>query len=273
MSSTGRGAERALLDDYPSPIWTVDRLLDRVDLPVGDWVEISAGSGNIIRAARAHRWAGRRIRSFTGIELNEAVHGANLRAVADRALFGDFLKIAPSLPHHATALGNPPYEPAMAFIEAALPRVDALALLLRDNFAASETRHAFWCQNMPDTYLLPQRPTFVTRARRVLDGRGPDTLIEVTSNDSCDYAWFVWRRCELPRREGRRVVLDLTPDDVREAARLAAPVLFEDLDGSMRRITQAELQAMRAEVRERRRVARQARKTTRPARKRGRAAA
>ena len=50
--SRRRGKDEAMggpREDYPTPRWCVDRLLERVDLPGGEWLEPCAGHGAIVR--------------------------------------------------------------------------------------------------------------------------------------------------------------------------------------------------------------------------------
>lgn len=246
MSAAGAYDKRSLFDNYPTPDWAIDRFFDRVSLPVGRWLAVSAGAGNILRRARAHPRTAARVVSCTAVELDRT-HEPQLVQVADRAIFGDFLQVAPTLDRHDCCVDNPPYELTLPFIQAALPLVGVLALLLRHNFLESAERLPFWRKNMPDVYVLPNRPTFIVRAKRVHTKTGD--WIEVTTNDSCGYAWFVWRAREMPRAEGRVVVLDDTPDDVRAAARAVAPVLLEELDGSVVPLAPEELRRLLEEQR------------------------
>ena len=88
MSATGRSSVRKDYDNYPTPAWCVRRLLERVDLPGGTWLEPAAGDGAIVRAVRAARhdvdWIAVEIREDCRHLLRREVPG-------DRVVIGDFL--------------------------------------------------------------------------------------------------------------------------------------------------------------------------------------
>ncbi|RTL26941.1 MAG: hypothetical protein EKK55_06965 [Rhodocyclaceae bacterium] len=247
MSATGRGSTRFLLDDYATPGWSIDRLLDRVALPVGRYLECSAHDGLVIDRLREHPRTRDRLREVVAVEIDKAAHPI-LASKADVVHWGDFLKLAPTLGHFDCAPGNPPYKLAQRFVETLLPMADVVALLLRHNFLGSAERHALWRRNMPDTMILPQRPTFVIRVR--LDKKG---RLTITTSDSCEYAWFIWRARELPRSEGRTALLDLTSEEEAAAWRKLAPIIFEDPEGNLRRIDRDELTQLRTDANARRR--------------------
>ena len=192
MSSTNRGAARRKDDAYYTPDWCVRRLME-VWNPYGDrWLEPSAGAGNIIRAAKPFTQGAH----WTAVELDPEVV-AWLGPLADVLLVGDFLDMAPgmarsSLPPYDVVIGNPPYSLAMEFVQACLQLGEHVALLLRLNFVGSAKRSDFLRRQMPDIYVLPNRPSFT----------GGKT-------DSIEYAWFVWG----PHRShlGRIQVLKTTP--------------------------------------------------------------
>jgi hypothetical protein len=221
-STLGR---RVRNDDYPSPRWTGARLLDRVRFPAGRWVEPSAGDGELIAEVREHAATRNLPILFDAIELDADTRPL-LATRADRVIEGNFLTMA--LPNvYDVCLGNPPYDDAFAFVQEGLRIARITALLLRSNFLGSAERQAFWQRAMADVNTLPERPTFVTKVRRSKTGK----ILKSTS-DSCDYAWFVWDRTELPRAVGRTQVLDATHPEVRAAARRRAPIVIEQLDGS-----------------------------------------
>jgi len=95
-------------------------------------------------------------------------------------------------------------------------------MLLRLNFLASQQRFAFWRANPPGVYVLPRRPSFALSLRCKCCGyrrmvalhakyrrRCPrcGNLLDVTHGDSCEYAWFLWKR----GHENRWGVLDVEP--------------------------------------------------------------
>jgi hypothetical protein len=198
VSSTNRGGKRSESDNYPTPPYCVHRFLEddlaKTFLPSGNWLEPGAGDGSIIRAAN-------HIRTdvvWTALELREECREDLTAAVGPRGLvlIEDYLD-PPSATglrsNYSVALGNPPYRLAGEFIERSLQISEVVALLLRVNFLASAKRNTFMRSNVPDVYVLPNRPSF----------RG-------TGTDSPEYAWFVWaqQRCETA---GRLRILHTTP--------------------------------------------------------------
>ena len=77
---------------------------------------------------------------------------------------------------------NPPYSMAEDFIRQSrlLYPNASIVMLLRLSFLASASREELYLDfEIPDVYVLPNRPSFV--------GKG---------TDSCDYAWYVWSNRE-----------------------------------------------------------------------------
>lgn len=172
MSSTGRGAARREADFYPTPAWCVQRLLDHVELPGGDWLEPGAGEGHIIRAVNAERSDVR----WTAVELRKHCLPFLEAAGAKRITIHDF----PSLgwgKSWAVCLGNPPYLEAREHIAAALRMAEEVVMLLSVGFLAAKERRGFFEKyGTPDVHVLPDRPSFT--------GSG---------TDSTTYAWMRWK--------------------------------------------------------------------------------
>lgn len=206
MSSTKRGKNREKKDNYPTPSWVVDRFLDRVDLPAGEWLEPGAGDGAIIRAVNARRTDVR----WTAIDIRDECREALMSCVGQEGsiILSNFLDPS-SLPQgkrFSVGFGNPPFILAQEFIERAREVCDVVALLLRLNFLGSERRRDWFAKNMPDSYVLPNRPPFETSA-------GTEERSK-RSTDSCEYAWMVWRAGE-ERSRGSIEILDSTPKQIR----------------------------------------------------------
>lgn len=222
MSATGRGGERVEHDNYGTPAWCVHRLLERCSLPGGRWLEPCASEGAIVLATRAVRTDV----DWEAIEIREACRPALALAAPGRFRIGSFLatrfKRGPGGRRpYRVILSNPPYNNAQRFVEKGLEVADHVALLLRANYLGSQGRAPFFHRHMPDTYILPDRPTFVVRMTW-------DTKLRRyrrTITDATEYAWLVWH-ADAPKRVGTVQVLDLTPDPVLEAARAMAPVVF-----------------------------------------------
>lgn len=222
MSSTT--GDRHAHDDYPTPPWATQRLLDRVWLPRGHILEPCAGRGQIVDTVRAD-YAGR---CFTAVELQQQ-HQAGLEAVcngiADEVVIGDFLELAATMEAEGRSfdavITNPPYSLAFEFLDACRKLAPWVAMLLRVGFLeggasdATRDRRAMLEVDMPDVYLLPNRPPF---ARSKKTGR--------FGTDSCTYAWMVWGPQAGAR--GHVEVLDLTPREersewIRELGEAVAP--------------------------------------------------
>ena len=191
MSSTNRGSTRRSADVYLTPAWCVHRLLEAVELPGTRWLEPSAGIGDIIRAAHP-RHPGI---EWTAVEL----HGECLPSLSEHAdeviCPADFLELE-FIGRFDGILTNPPFSSALPYIRASLEIADWVVMLLRLNFLGSARRNRFFRDQMPDVYILPNRPSFTG------DGR----------TDSIEYAWFVWPPpAQRARRRGAVQVLATTP--------------------------------------------------------------
>lgn len=199
MSATGRGATRKAHDLYSTPRWAVDRLLERVDLPGGRWLEPCAGEGRIIQAVNETE---RVDISWTAIEIMPECR-ARLDGATEAGTvhIGDFLKLNAGGPKYAVAITNPPYFHAKQFVQRCQQIASVTVMLLRVNFFASEKRHEWLSADMPDLYVLPNRPSFT--------GQG---------TDATEYCWAVWEPA-AKRRRGSIQLLDLTPGHERKARR------------------------------------------------------
>lgn len=199
MSSTNRGkGRRAELDTYETPGWVVDRLIERVPLPPGRWLEPCGATGQIIRAVQNRRPDV----TWDAIEIRPECRDPLVRLVGpDHVQIGDFLDPTVSSGRWDCVLTNPPFSAASQFLQRGLEVAPVCCLLLRINFLESVERHRHFRTAMPAVYVVPNRPSFVAG-----------------TTDSCGYAWFCWTR--EPRRTGPIEVLDLTPLEERKAARL-----------------------------------------------------
>ena len=200
MSSTARGGIRNVADNYPTPGWTVHRLLEKCKLPAGHWLEPGGGEGSIIRAANEYRtditWWSTELREEARDHLTTAVGSP------DRVSIGNYLEgpltFPVATPRFAAALGNPPFRLAREFIERSLLYADNVVMLLRLNFLGSDARCEWMQKSPPDCYVLPNRPPF----------RG-------SGSDSIEYAWMHWEGFKQ-RGFGLFRVLNTTPLDVRK---------------------------------------------------------
>jgi hypothetical protein len=169
MSATKRSDVRHENDFYATPAWCVRALLAEVPIPDGLWLDPCAGEGAIIEASGRDRWH--------AIELREECREKLYRA-CPRITISDFLSMPNPTPGgYAAIVTNPPYSLAEAFVRKSLEIAPVVAMLLRLNWLGSMKRAAFLRENQPSVYVLPRRPSFT--------GGG---------TDSCEYAWFVWRK-------------------------------------------------------------------------------
>lgn len=229
MSSTSRGGKRSPADFYPTPAWPVHRLLERLPLPGGRWLEPAAGEGAIICSVnewRAH-YTNYVPVQWTAVEKRKSCM-KTLRSIysVHNALNGDFLKLHPSN-NYNVCISNDPFSLAMDFITKTMPLAKWNIHLLRLNFLGTEERNEFFKSNMPDVYVIPDRVSFAqsvtctssvclfakmyplhVKAPRKCPKCGAKT--RVSSADSIEYAWFVWGP-ERGRRKGSIEVLDHTP--------------------------------------------------------------
>lgn len=188
MSATGRSDVRDPADYYSTPAFCVHRLLERVKLPAGLWLEPCAGDGAILRATAEKRpdviWHAIECRE-------ECIPTLDAIPTCQVAVRGAFLSV-PADDRYAAVVTNCPYRSALAFVQHALLFAPVAVFLLRLNWLAGAKRGQWVREHMPDVYVLPQRPSFV-------DGH----------TDATEYAWMAFTRER--RTAGRVEVLGETP--------------------------------------------------------------
>ena len=167
MSSTN--GNKIDKDNYPTPIKTVEALLDSLFLrPTDKFLEPCRGTRNIydrINLPESQKsWA----------ELNENV---------------DYLKT--EFKKHDVIITNPPFSLTVEFIRKSLSELaddGTMVYLQRVNFLGSKIRVPFWAEiGFPDkTPIIVPRPSFVKGG-----------------SDSCEYMWMIWDRgnrfVDMPR--------------------------------------------------------------------------
>lgn len=216
LSARGKkkGAQkRDPFDYYPTPAWCVDRFLEADVLPrtPGVWLEPSAGDGAVLRAVDAFRavedstvvkyeprWVAYEIQprfeeSLLASSTSPQVEIDNFLDLGSRIHLG----FTPSV-----IIGNPPYSFAMDFVKKSIELKAAfICFLLRISFLGSAERSSFMRANMPDVYMLPNRPSF-----------------RAGGSDTSEYGWFVWRRAEdgsYAKTEGKISILKSTSKEQR----------------------------------------------------------
>ena len=95
-------------------------------------------------------------------------------------------------------IDNPPFSRALAFLLKYRDVPDDLYLLQRTSWLETADRHPILQNDMPNTYVLPQRPSFTSD----------------NGTDAASYSWFHWDRER--RKVGTIRLLDLTESDDRK---------------------------------------------------------
>jgi hypothetical protein len=158
-SSNGNTIDK---DNYPTPIGTVEALLNELTLRSSDtFLEPCRGTGNIYD--RINLPEGKK----SWAELNEGV---------------DYLTT--KFDKHDVIITNPPFSLTVEFLKKSLSELapdGTLVYLQRVNFLGSIRRLEFWKEiGFPN-----KTPIIVPRPRFVNGG-----------SDSCEYMWMIWDRGE-----------------------------------------------------------------------------
>lgn len=208
MAVRGRTKEkRRKLDDYPTPAWVVEELLDKVRLPKGKWLEPTAGAGALIRTVLNHP-VGMDV-EFLAVEKDPGRFNTliNVEMQDPRVLLaicGDILDDGTMaiVEEHVPidlVITNPPFYCAEPLIRQCQRLNTPICLLLPVTFMGTEGRadlHKLWT---PDVYALSSRPSFT--------GDG--------GTDAMEYAWYYWPRQTAQHRSAGKFRV-LTCDKYRE---------------------------------------------------------
>jgi hypothetical protein len=192
-TNTSNSRQRRDADYYPTPKWCVDRILDRKPIVYGNTIlEPSAGDGSLVKAFGEFDFL------WTLVECREECR-KQLEGLGEVHI-ADFLSWELSQARFDTCVMNPPYKQAEDFIRKAMSCCNEIYALLRVGFVSATLRHGWLRRNMPDVYLLPNRPSFIGTGER----------------DANEYAWFYWDTTRpLPRYSGEVTLLDVTHPDAR----------------------------------------------------------
>lgn len=187
MSSTSRGKARNRHDTYPTPLWVLDRVIEKLPilLEAKSVLEPAADDGRLLKRIRER---GLRV-PMTAVDVRVQPPIAGLTQI-----HGDFLSWETS-ERFDLAVTNPPFRLAMPMIERAMQLAKHVVFLLRLNFIGSRARHSFMRRWTPDVYVVPDRPSFTG------DGQ----------TDSVEYGWFhfhansrgFWRLLDLTLKAQR----------------------------------------------------------------------
>src|SRR5690606_5225217 len=244
MSATNRGAVRIEADHYPTPPWVTRRLLESGALPGGStsWLEPCAGEGAIVREVLNWYNSPGALNVWVN-ELRPECREPLARLVGnENVTISDFLSWDNVVAD--VIITNPPFSIAEAVVLKALSARSTdvtvapyVAVLVRQGFVGHARAEWMRC-NMPDTYELPDRPSFAASLRcscgwkamqpleaprpRYCPSCGPASRVRTTTSDAADYCWLVWG----PRRgrsAGKRVILPSTPLEERRLRQGATP--------------------------------------------------
>jgi len=168
------------LDNYPTPPWCTDALLEWVMPNVcpelrGPILDPCAGEGGIL--SPFDEWG---IKT-AAVEIREECHEILQAITGKNSVIGNFLEMhrdRVELMGARSVVMNPPFSLAKEFVEFCilLGLHDYVVSLLRLPFLATEGRYDWWQSYAPsDVCVMSSRPSFL--------GKG---------SDSTEYAWFVW---------------------------------------------------------------------------------
>ena len=195
MSPDKKPYVRDPLDDFPTPAWAIDAILDY--LPTrGTILEPACGAGGVFRRLAAR---GVGVAQMHGIEISDE-RAAQARETGADVLAADALDDATIWTPSDLIVSNPPFRQAEAFCRRALTSVNkggTVAMLLRLAFLESAERYAFH-RDYPVTglWVFSSRPSFTANGK----------------TDSAAYAWFVWS----PLPDGIHI---LPPNEKKRGAR------------------------------------------------------
>jgi hypothetical protein len=222
MSSTNRGSQRVENDLYETNPKSTNAFLDHFTLKKGAVLECCAGRGAISREIRKRYPESDN--PITQVE-NNTDHQEVLSQYGHTWMYNFLLWPSWFKPQKLTTIiTNPPFSLAREIIERcfeiAEPGTDII-MYLRQAFFSSEGRRDFWeAHPLQQYYPLINRPSHIKAAKCSKYPKskvyllGPDVCdwqqnyrldeepsktcpvcgakVKVTSNDSADYAWFVW---------------------------------------------------------------------------------
>ncbi len=172
-------------DPPTTPSWSVHRLLERVALPGGEWLDPAAGEGDVIRAVDA-------VRSdvvWSAIEEDRACDRSLASCVDLHRRVASYVECPPAPWAYRVIISRPRVAAAREQIEKALAEADHVAVLLPIDFLAAREHAVFFRSDPPDVYLLPDH--FVARPE----------------GGQVAMAWLVWGP-ERHRARGDLDVLD-----------------------------------------------------------------
>jgi len=195
-------------EGYGTAPWCVHRFLEAVKLPGGTWFEPCVGHGLIVRAVNEVR----QDVDWSYVEQDMAYLPAIKQIGGDEGCIADFLSIPITHFYNVKCvITNPPYSLAEQFVEKCQLFADNVVMLLRVNWLGSAERTKFFYKNMPDIYVLPNRPSFKKSTN--------------ANSDPTEYAWFHWSQRRSNSGKIRR--LDETPVEIRSKQQAELYKIYE----------------------------------------------
>lgn len=182
MSSTGRGTKRIDKDNYPTPLYSLTPMIERINFTnVQSFLEPCKGDGRILNLIPDN------VRSKLWCEIREG---------------SDYLK-AP-LFNIDLIVTNPPFSISIPFLEKSLQEAKTVCYLQRINWLGSDKRKDFWNTHTPDKlFVLSKRPAFIKEYLKLLSPEEAAEYLESkkskSSTDSSEYAWFIWDKLDIVR--------------------------------------------------------------------------
>lgn len=201
MSRTQRKEKDIGADNYPTAEWAVERFLEeRVDFAKAGpkWIEPCVGDGVIVEMVDRFRddidWTVCDIR-----DTSPALHRIGL--TDDQITIGDFLEwaVAHKEPTFDVLMMNPPFWLTAEFVNHARKLAACVVCFQTLNLLGSEERNDWMRANVPDLYVLPDRPSHTG------DGK----------TDAIYSGWYVWGPV-TDKEPGLLTVLECTDLDERK---------------------------------------------------------
>jgi len=203
MSKT-TGKNRITNDRYLTPPWAIKRFVEEFPWSArfGDEgtiraIEPAYGEGNIIRVLNEHPQL--QYFEWQAIDIQEPEFDLPNNTDFSR---NNFLDVDFGEDNFDLLITNPPFSLAMEYVTKGLKIAEHVILMLRLNFLGSHKRNKFFRENMPNTYVLPNRVSYTANGKA----------------DSCEIAWMHWDRENLADFGMQRILKD-TPAEERKSDR------------------------------------------------------
>lgn len=179
MTRTTQGGRNTGNDNYPTPVWPIERFLEEWDHleDVGSrWLDPCVGDGVIPEVVSRFREG----IDWTTVDIRDTRPALRERLLGEDHHIGDFLQLPPFDPASGNrwdcVILNPPFRLTMEFIQRCLELAPVVIVMQRMNYIGTKDRNEWFRDNLPDLYVIPDRVSFT--------GNG--------QSDSVEHAWHVW---------------------------------------------------------------------------------